>query len=106
MTQDHLLLLLFRISTIAVDVCTLAFIITYTKLAPWWKSVIGRTIVWKDIALLMAFIPATLSLFFEFNRFSSRVSSWIDIADFFAIAGIMLWRIRIWIRTHRGDKLT
>lgn len=101
MTQDQLLLLLFKVSTVSVELATLAFILTYTKLAPWWRSIIGRTIVWKDIALLLAFIPTTLSLFLQFSRLSSRIAAWIDIADFFVIAGIMLWRIRIWIRTHK-----
>lgn len=101
MSQAELIILMFKISLIAVIISTLAFIIIYTKLAPWWKSSIGRTLVLKDIMLLMAFIPSTLSLFFHFSRLTSNVAAYIDIGTFFGIAAIMVWRIKIWVATHR-----
>jgi hypothetical protein len=101
MTQVQLILLGYKISTIAVIASTLAFIAVYTRLAPWWKSPIGRTIVWKDIALVMAFLPVALSLFFHFNRLTSTLSAWIDIADFVVITVIMVIRCKVWITTHK-----
>lgn len=101
MSQEQVIILLFQISTMAVVLSTLAFIIIYTKLAPWWKSDIGKTLVYKDIMLLLAFIPTTLSLFFHFSRLTSNVAAYIDIGTFFGIAAIMVWRIKIWVATHR-----
>lgn len=100
MSQVQLLLLAYKITTVAVIASTVSFVLVYTKLAPWWRSAIGRTIVWKDIVLVMAFLPVTMSLFFHFSRLTSLVASWIDIADFVAITVIMVIRCRIWIRTY------
>lgn len=101
MNQQMLLLLAYKITTITVVASTLCFIAVYTKLAPWWRSPIGRTIVWKDIALVMAFLPVVFSLFLKFNRLTSVIAAWVDIADFVAITVIMLIRCQVWIRTHK-----
>lgn len=101
MSQQQWILWGYKLSTIAVVVSTLGFIGVYTKLAPWWRSPIGRTIVWKDIALVMAFLPVTFSLFLRFNRLTSTIAAWIDIADFVAITVIMIIRCQIWVRTHK-----
>ena len=99
--NQQLLLLAYKITTITVVVSTLCFIGVYTKLAPWWRSPIGRTIVWKDIALVMAFLPVVFSLFLKFNRLTSQIAAWIDVSDFAAITLIMIVRCQVWIRTHK-----
>jgi hypothetical protein len=101
MRQDHLMILLYQFVLI-IDIASIAaFIITYTKLAPWWKNPIGRTIVVKDLLLILILAPSVLSLFFSFNRLTSHVASWIDLILLGSLAPVMLWRIAVWERIHR-----
>jgi hypothetical protein len=100
-TQDQLLILLLRIVLIGGVVSILAFIAQYTRLAPWWRSPVGRTIVIKDALLLGVLVPSVLSLFFEFNRLSSHIAAWVDIVFLGLITPVMCWRIWIWERIHR-----
>lgn len=104
MTQEQWIIFLFRIACVSIELTVIAFIVIYTLLAPWWRNVLGRSIVTIDALLGMAFIPSVLSLFFDFNRLTSRIAAWADIVVFFAIAGVMLWRCWIWIRIHRKKK--
>jgi hypothetical protein len=102
MNQAQLIILGLKVSVLCVDASTLTFVVIYSKLAPWWKSDIGKTLVYKDIMLLLAFIPLTLSLFFNLSRLTSNIVAWIDIIDFLGISAIMTWRCAIWIRTKRN----
>jgi hypothetical protein len=104
MTQDALLILLFRIVIIADLIAVAAFVLTYTVLAAWWRDIIGRTIVTKDILLGLALIPTLLGLFFHFNDTTSRLSAWIDVVLFAGIAATMAWRCVIWTKIHRAER--
>lgn len=104
MSQDQLIILLFKVSTISIIVSALGFVLLYTKLAPWWKSPIGRTLVWKDILLILALVPSTISFFFSFNRLTSHIAAWFDIGVFFLISAVMLTRSRIWYAIHRDGR--
>ena len=104
MTQDQWITLAFKIVEVASLVTIAAFVAYYTKLAPWWTSAIGRTIVAKDIALILVLIPALLSIFFRFNRLTSHIAAWFDVGTFALIPMIMVWRIAVWRSIHKsGD---
>ena len=102
MTQDGLIILLFRIAELFAIASIVIFVAVYWRLAPWWRNPIGRTIVIKDLALLLALIPGVLSLFLDFNRLSSRVAAWFDLACLTSIGVIMLWRTVVWIKVHNS----
>ena|SRR6185437_2005961 len=104
MNQEALIILFFKISIISVIVSAVGFILLYTKLAPWWKSPIGRTLVWKDILLVLALIPSALSLFLKFNRLTSTVAAWFDVGDFFLISAVLVARCKVWVNIHRKGK--
>jgi hypothetical protein len=103
--NDPLTTLLFQLVIIADIVSITAFVLIYSKLAPWWRNPIGRTIVIKDILLTLVLIPSALSLFLHFSRLTSEVASWLDIVLLGSITPVMLWRIRIWFKIH-GNKVT
>ena len=106
MKQDDLLILLFKIVLVA-DLVTLAvFIADYTRLTRWgaWRNAIGRTILWKDVLLGAALAPSALSLFLHFNRLTSRIAGWVDVALFAAIAVAMVWRIAVFEKIHRNEE--
>jgi len=103
MSQDQIIILLYKIVLLTNIVAILAFVGIYTKLAPWWRNVIGRSIVSFDLLLGMAFIPSTISLFWKFNRLTSYVAAWVDIGIFTLIAGAMVWRSVQWVRIHKDS---
>jgi hypothetical protein len=99
-SQEQLIILCLRIVVGAGILSVLAFVVQYTRLAPWWRNEIGRTLVVKDILLILLLIPSLLSLFFRFSRLTSHVAAWTDIALIGALTPVMLWRIRVWHRVH------
>jgi hypothetical protein len=104
MSQDQLIILLFKIILLIDEAAVLTFTGIYTALAPWWKTVIGRTIMRLDILLGLALIPTTLSLFFQFSRLTSHIAAWVDIGIFILIAAELFWRSATWVRIHhRGE---
>ena len=104
MSQDEIITLCFKIILLTNLAAIFAFIGIYTKLAPWWKDVIGRSIVTFDILLGMAFIPSIVSLFWHINRLTSYVMAWIDVGIFTLIAATMIWRCLTWVRVHKNSE--
>ena len=102
MTQDQLILLLLKIILIADVISIVAFVADYTRLAPWWRNPVGRTIVTKDALLVLVLIPSILSMFFTFNRLSSHIAAWVDVVLLGSMAPVMLWRIVVWRRVQAG----
>ena len=104
MSQDQVIVLLFRIITIADVAAIAAFIACYTRWAPWWRNPIGRTLVIKDILLVLILVPSIMSLFFQFNRLTSHIAAWADIALLGLLVPVMAWRIAVFGRIHQqGD---
>jgi hypothetical protein len=103
-TSPALLILLTKIALIADMVAIAAFICDYSRLAPWWKNPVGRTIVLKDLFLLGVISLIVASVFFQFSRFTSEVASWIQIALLGGMAVAMLWRILVFERIHRNGR--
>jgi hypothetical protein len=103
MSQDAWILLMLRIVLISGAVSVTVFIGVYSALARWWSSAIGRTIVIKDILLLLLLIPSLMSLFFQFNRLTSHIAAWVDVGLFALMTATMIWRCAVWIRIHREE---
>jgi hypothetical protein len=103
--QEQAIVLAFKIAEIASLVSISAFVGYYTMIAHWWKNPVGRTIVAKDLALILVFLPSVLSMFFRFNRLTSYIAAWIDVGSFALVPVIMTWRIIVWRRLHRLGRL-
>lgn len=103
MTQEQLIIALFKADLIADIVAVVLFTVVYSLLAPWWRNPIGRTLVVMDILVGAAVCPSVLSLFWSFNRLTSLIAAWADVAVFGAIALVILARIPLWIRLHKKD---
>jgi hypothetical protein len=101
MSQDQWIILLLRIIIISNIVSIIIFVGQYWRLAPWWKNPIGRTIVIKDLLLILILIPSVLSLFFTFNRLTSHIAAWVDVVLLGALTPVMVWRTVVWQRIHR-----
>lgn len=105
MTQDEVILLAFKVTEIASLVTIAAFTACYSAWAKWWSNPIGRTIVYEGIAIVLVLIPSILSIFLSFNRLTSHIAAWFDIASFGAIPAIMCWRIVVFGKIHKAGKL-
>ena len=107
MSQDELILLLFKIVLIADVISVAGFVALYWKLSQgaMWRNEIGRTIAVKDILLIACLLPSILSLFAHFNRLTSHIAAWVDVVLFGALTPVMLWRIAVWRRIHKAGQL-
>lgn len=102
MTQEPVITWCFKGVEIASVVTIAAFITCYSRWAKWYQNPIGRTIVFKDIALILVLIPSILSIFFRFNRLTSNIAAWYDIGSFALVPVIMVWRIGVFYRIHKN----
>jgi hypothetical protein len=105
-SQDDAIILAFKVAEVASVLSIAAFILFYSRWASWWSNAIGRTIVIKDLLLIIAFIPSILSLFFRFSRLTSHVAAWLDVAMIGLIAPVMIWRTFVFWRIHRDGNGT
>lgn len=101
MSQDQAIVLAFKVVEIASVVTITAFIACYSRWAAWLRDPIGRTIVLKDVALLLVLIPSILSIFFSFNRLTSHIAAWFDVGSFVLVPIIMCWRIVVFRKIHK-----
>lgn len=101
MTQDQWIVLAFKVVEVASVITISAFIVCYSRWAAWLRNPIGRTIVLKDIALILVLIPSILSIFFSFNRLTSHIAAWFDVGSFALVPVIMCWRIAVFRRIRK-----
>lgn len=105
MSQEQLILLAFKVVEVASVVTIAAFVACYSRWARWWGNPIGRTLVFKDIALVLVLIPSILSIFIDFSRFTSRIAGWFDVGAFALVPVIMVWRTWVFWKIHKAGQL-
>jgi hypothetical protein len=103
-SQDAAILLAFKVVEIASVVTIAAFIACYSRWARWWSNPIGRTIVYKDISLILVLLPSILSIFWHWNRLTSHIAAWYDVASFALVPVIMCWRIVVFGKIHKAGR--
>lgn len=106
MSQDSLIILLFKIVLVSGALSVAAFVVRYHQMTKGavWANEVGKTIVVKDILLIACLIPSILSLFFRFSRLTSHVAAWLDVVLFGLLTPVMIWRIVVWQRIHRNKQ--
>ena len=102
MNQDQWIILAFKVVEVASVVTIVAFIACYSRWAPWWRHPIGRTIVLKDISLILVLLPSILSIFLKFNWLTSHIAAWFDVCAFALVPVIMVWRVFVFRKIHRA----
>ena len=78
----------------------LIFISTYTVLAPWWRTSIGRTIVAMDAGIMLTLLPAVLHLYLGVSE-GSPSYAWFTLCAFLLVPSSILWRTWVMVRVHR-----
>jgi hypothetical protein len=105
LTQDQAIILALRVVLVSDVAAVAGFIAQYWRLAKWWKNPIGRTLIVKDILLILCLMPSILSLFWHFSRLTSHIAAWFDVASFGLITPVMIWRIIVWQKISREDRV-
>jgi len=77
------------------------FIVTYTLLAPWWRTAIGSLIVSLDAVITLVILPHMLRLYFGIDE-TSVFYIWFVLTVFSLSPVIILWRTVILVLVHRG----
>lgn len=82
-------------------VCSLAFIVLYSVLAPWWRYSIGRSIVALDGALSLTLLPSVVHHMFGFRSAADPFFAWFTVGAFALVPCVIVWRAVIIVRMQR-----
>lgn len=91
--------------TYAVAITSLAFVIVYSKLSPWWKSEEGRNVASfvGVIAALSCYIASVLWLGAEYvNRDLFRVGTWAAV--WLAVVRLFVLMVRRQVQARRARR--
>ena len=107
MTQDQVIIVCLKIGLIAGFISLISWVVVYQVLTKggWHRNPIGRTLVVKTLLIAGLFVPQILSLFFQLNRFDSRIAAWVDVIFIGAVTPVMLWRSLVFLKLGKDDKL-
>jgi hypothetical protein len=100
-SQEAWIVLFLKIGIISGFLSLVGWVLVYSRLAAWWHNAIGRTLVVKSMLLAGLLVPSGLSLFFHFNRLTSLVAGWVDVALIGLISPAMWWRTAVWVKESR-----
>jgi MFS family permease len=103
MNQLHLLAVLINAAVIAAFAASVLFIATYTALASWWRSEIGRALVMLDAGLSLTLGPIVFHHLFGVNV-SSPAFAWYDLGSITLVALATLWRTWIVAKTQWRER--
>jgi hypothetical protein len=104
-TQAQLLADLTHDVVVVAFFASVAFVATYTALARWWKSEIGRALVMLDSGLALALAPAVLHRAFGLALSESLGFAWYYFGSLTVVALAIIWRTVIVAKTQwRGRR--
>lgn len=80
---------------------SVAFVVVYSLMAPWWRSAIGRALVMMDGSLALALAPSTLHQLTGITIVASIGFAWYYLVTLTMVAASTLWRTWIIYRVQR-----
>jgi hypothetical protein len=101
MTQADWIILFLKIGVVSGFISIVTWIWIYGRLVRWKFESIGWTLVAKSALLAGLLLVTALSLFFHFNRTTSYVAGWVDVALILLVSPVMFWRSAVWLRRSR-----
>lgn len=82
---------------------SVAFVVLYSLLAPWWRSQVGRAMVSLDAALALTLLPSVLHYAVGLNL-AHPFFAWYDFASLLAVAGVTVWRTVVMVRIQLAGR--
>lgn len=99
------LVLYARIVEISALVTGVLFVLQYTWYSPWWRDVVGRTMVAEAVAVFLSVAPGTIENFLNLT-YAERVDlEWVNVSFVALIPVIYVWRMFVWQRLPHGTHL-
>jgi hypothetical protein len=81
-----------HVCLLAAFVASMAFILGYSAVAPWWRYPVGRTVVSLDFAVAFSLLPGVLRIWFGVPV-NTAFFAWYYCVSLLLVAGITLWRL-------------
>ena len=89
-----LYLLLAKIIIGIALVCSIAWVIDYSR-ARAWSNPVGQTLLAKTVIITLLLCFSELSAFFRFRPMELQVVRWSDLVLLALIGPVMVWRMRV-----------
>lgn len=77
------------------------FALLYTFIAPWWKTVFGRTLVVLDTSLSAITLQYILRTDFGYSNFNAQAAAWIGAVGIVVAASVIVSRIWMLISLNK-----
>jgi hypothetical protein len=81
----------------AAAISVILFVVQYTLSSPWWRDPVGRTVVLKDLAVLVLLLQICL-LFLWPHLLTMTGELVLDLGSLVGVTLVMLWRMAVWYR--------
>lgn len=82
----------------------LVFLAGMSVLAPWWRSPVGRTMVWLSVAIFAALVPSVLHYAVGVTL-ARPWFAWFYRGVLVAFAGVHWWRLWVFWRIQREGRV-
>jgi hypothetical protein len=89
----------------AAFLSSVLFIIGYTIMAPWWRYLVGRTVIALDFGLVLALFPRVLNAAFSV-RIVTAPFLWYACFSLLLVAGITMSRLGAIYMIQRRARLS
>jgi hypothetical protein len=86
------------VESIVTFCASLAFIVLYSLVAPWWRSALGRNLVAFDATLALTLLPSVIHHAFGATSAESTFFAWFTITAFALVPCVITWRAVIMVR--------
>jgi hypothetical protein len=80
---------------------SLAFVVVYSLMAPWWRSPIGRALIMLDASLALTLAPSVLHHLTGISIIASTGFAWYYLVTLTMVAASTIWRTWIIYRAQR-----
>jgi hypothetical protein len=82
---------------------SVAFVVGYTFIAPWWRYEVGRTMAALDIGISLTLFPSVLHHWFGV-AVNTPFFAWYQDMSLLLVAGIALWRLWVVFRVQQDAR--
>lgn len=95
-----------KVVEISAVAAGLLFVIQWTWYSPWWRDIVGRTVIAEAAAVLLSIMPGLVESFFDLTSLEKEELRWFNVSAVALIPIIYIWRVYVWHRLpHTGKNL-
>lgn len=105
LNQVQWITLLTKVFLVSGATSIATWIAVYSRLAPWWRTAIGRALVFKTalVGALMSY--AALPMFVTMSPSFAMKYEWAGVVLIGLVTPAMAYRTWVWLRLHKAGSL-